>query len=168
MTSLNKDLLVSLVDDFLEPFGLDSELDSDFGYDLNDDTIYFSLLITERSDKLFKEYIEKTFHFIVPNIFIISLLHEVGHYFTLYSFSKMKLKNAHQTKELIENELEKITTDDPLYDIVYSKYFDLNIEKAATAWAIDYYKNNKARCDEFYSLFEKNLHEEFKRVGLTE
>ena len=63
MSVLNEDLLVSLVDEFLEPLGCDSDFSSDFSYDPEDDTIYFSIAITERADRLFKSYIKKTmFH----------------------------------------------------------------------------------------------------------
>lgn len=163
MTSLNEDLLVSLVDDFLEPFGLDSELDSDFGYDSEDERVYFSILYTERSDRLFKQYIQKEFNFDPPNLFMISLLHEVGHAYTLPTFSKTIIKATNKAKKLIEKELEKNDSD-----TIYSSYFDLSIEKVATAWAVDYYKSNKTRCDEFYSRFEKTLLSELHKIGLTE
>jgi hypothetical protein len=163
MSLLNEDLLVSLVDDFLTPFGCDSDLDNDFSYDSKDDRVYFSIIVSERSDRLFKQYILNEFHFDVPNIFMISLLHEVGHAQTLWNFSQKQIQSAHRVKKALEKKLEKNNSDE-----IYSQYFDLSIEKAATAWAVDYYKNNKTRCDEFYSLFEKTLHEEFKRIGLTE
>lgn len=163
MTKFNEEALIELVDNFLTPFGCDSDLDSDFSYDSEDDRVYFSIIVSERSDRLFKQYISNEFHFDVSNIFIISLLHEVGHAQTLWQFSQKQIQSAHRAKKSIEKKLEKNNSDE-----IYSQYFDLSIEKAATAWAVNYYKNNKARCDEFYSLFEKTLHEEFKRIGLTE
>lgn len=163
MSFLNEDLLVSLVDDFLEPFGLDSDFDSDFSYDPSEDRVYFTVIVSERSDRLFKQYISNEFHFDPPSIFMISLLHEVGHAYTLSSFSQMKIKNAHRAKKLIEQELAKNDSDS-----VYSQYFDLKIEKVATAWAVEYYKANRKRCDDFYSIFEKTLKKEYERIGLTE
>ena len=161
MKSINEDLLISIVDDFLKPFGCSSDFDSDFFYDPEDEKIYFSIIVSERADRLFKKYIEKTFHFKISNIFIISLLHEVGHFYTLHTFSKAKLQTAHEAKEIIEEAL-KIEDDDD----IYSLYFDLNIEKVATAWAIDYYKTHKKRCENFYLKFQNALKNEYKRLGV--
>ena len=163
MSILNEDLLVEMVDEFLEPFGCDSDFGADFSYDPEDDTIYFSIAVTERANRLFKSYIEKTFHFNVPHIFMISLLHEVGHFYTLHTFSKMRIETAHSAKDLIEEAL-KMDNDDE----IYSLYFDLSIEKVATAWAVDYYRKNMKRCEDFYSKFEKTLKAEYERIGLTE
>lgn len=163
MSILNEDLLVEMVDEFLEPFGCDSDFDADFSYDPEDETVYFSIIVSERSDRLFKEYIAKHFHFNPPSIFMMSLLHEVGHYFTYHSFSQMRLEAAHSAKNLIE---EALKMDDD--DEIYSLYFDLSIEKVATAWAVDYYKKNMKRCEDFYSKFEETLKAEYERIGLTE
>lgn len=163
MSFLNEDLLVSLVDEFLEPFGCDSDFSSDFSYDPEDERVYFSIAVSERGDRLFKSYIEKTFHFNVPHIFMISLLHEVGHFFTLHTFSKMRLEAAHSAKNLIEEALEMDDDDD-----IYSLYFDLSIEKVATAWAVDYYRENMKRCEDFYSKFVETLKAEYERIGVTE
>lgn len=163
MSVLNEDLLVEMVDKFLEPFGVDSDFSSDFSYDPEDDRVYFSIIVTERSDRLFKQYVSTHFHFDPPSIFMLSLLHEVGHAYTLSSFSELRLRSAHQAKREIEKELEKNDSDE-----VYSLYFDLSIEKVATAWAVDYYRNNRKRCDDFYSSFVQTLKAEYERIGLTE
>lgn len=163
MKFLNEDLLVSLVDDFLEPFGLDSDFDSDFSYDPDDERVYFSIAVSERADRLFKQYVLSHFHFKISNIFMISLLHEVGHAFTLGNFSKMEIKTDHFEKETIEEMLDADDSDD-----IYSLYFDLKIEKVATEWAVNYYKENTKRCEDFYSKFVNALRAEYKRLGVTE
>ena len=163
MSILNEDLLVEMVDEFLEPFGCDSDFDADFSYDPEDETVCFSIAITERSNRLFREYIAKHFHFDPPSIFMMSLLHEVGHYFTYHDFSRMEIETAHEAKNTIGEMLEADNSDE-----IYSLYFDLKIEKVATAWAVDYYKSNRKRCDDFYSKFVKTLAAEYARIGLTE
>lgn len=163
MSALNEDLLVTIVDEFLSPFGCDSDFDSDFSFDPEDDRVYFSVIVAERADRLFKEYVAKTFNYSIPNIFMLSLLHEVGHFFTLYTFSKEEIKKARKVKKHIEKELEKNNSDE-----VYSRYFDLSIEKVATEWAINYYKENTKRCEDFYSKFLQTLKAEYKRLGVTE
>lgn len=163
MSALNEDLLVEMVDEFLEPFGCDSDFSSDFSYDPEDDRVYFSIIVAERSDRLFKQYVSTHFHFETPSIFMLSLLHEVGHAYTLHTFSKMRLETAHEAKKIIEEALEMDDSDE-----IYSLYFDLSIEKVATAWAVDYYKANRKRCDDFYSRFLQTLKAEYERIGLTE
>lgn len=163
MIDLDTDKLVEMVDDFLTPFGCDSDFDSDFSYDPEEERVYFSIIVADRADRLFKEYVRKTFSFEIPNIFMLSLLHEVGHFYTLHTFSKMRLRAAHQAKKLIENELKVNDCDE-----IYSQYFDLSIEKVATAWAVDYYKENKKRCEDFYSSFVQVLKSEYERLGVTE
>lgn len=162
MTGLNEDLLVEMVDNFLEPFGCDSDFDSDFSYDPEDNRVYFSIIVAERSDRLFKQYVSTHFNFEAPSIFMLSLLHEVGHAYTLHTFSKLRLKTAHEAKKIIEEALEMDDSDE-----IYSLYFDLSIEKVATAWAVDYYKANRKRCDDFYKAFLETLQEEYKRLGVT-
>ena len=159
---MNEDLIIEMVDDFLKPFGCDSDLDSDFFYSTEEERVYFSILSSERSDRLFKEYILSHFNYKVSNIFIISLLHEVGHHFTYSFFTRAEKRKAQMEKYRISAELAKNDTDE-----VYSSYFDISIEKVATEWAINYYKENKKRCDDFYFQFQKTLFEEYLKAGLT-
>ena len=163
MSVLNEDLLVSLVDEFLKPFGVDSDFSSDFSYDPEDERVYFSIMVSERGDRLFKQYVSSHFHFETPSIFMLSLLHEVGHAYTMPTLSELRIRADHQAKKLIE---EALSMDDD--DEIYSLYFDLGIEKVATAWAVDYYKANRKRCDDFYSRFLQTLKAEYERIGLTE
>lgn len=160
---LDTNILVSLVDEFLKPFGVNSDFSSDFSYDPENNKVYFSIMVSERADRLFKQYVSSHFHFETPSIFMLSLLHEVGHAYTLPTLSKMRIKIDHQAKEAIE---EMLDADDD--DEIYSLYFDLGIEKVATAWAVDYYKANRKRCDNFYLKFVTALREEYMRIGLTE
>lgn len=166
MEKINFDKLVNMVDDFLAPFGLDSDYDTDFSYDIEEERVYFSILVAERSDRLFKEYIKKTFNFDVPSIFMISLLHEVGHAETIKDITFKQFKKDRRAKNVLIERLEAVSKDDPAYDVIFSEYFDLGVEKVATQWAINYYKTNKRRCDDFYFAFEDALREEYKRINL--
>ena len=159
----NQDKLIEMVDDFLKPFGCTSDFDSDFQYDPTDNTVYFTIIYSERSDRLFKQYIENKFDFTIPNLFTISLLHEVGHSFTLFDFSEKEMKRMKKEKKAIEKALEKNDTDEK-----YSEYFDLPVEKVATAWAINYYRMNKKRCDDFYQNVCNFLMSEYERLEVTE
>lgn len=166
MNEINFNKLVEMVDEFLEPFGLDSDFDADFCYDTEEERVYFSIMVTERSDRLFKKYIKDTFNFNVPSIFMMSLLHEVGHAETLDTLSRAQIDADHYVKDILDEVLENTPTNNPDYEDIYTQYFDLTIEKVATQWAVDYYKANRKRCDDFYSIFENALVEEYKRINL--
>ena len=163
---MNEKILISLVNDFLRPFRIKSDFDSDFFYDPDEEKIYFSIIYSERSDELFKKYVEKKFDFKIPSLFMISLLHEVGHFYTLNTFSKMEIVKDHLAKNIIEKKLKRINPNTEKYNKIYSKYFDLKTERVATAWAVWYYKNNKTRCDNFYSVFSNALSKQYSKLGL--
>lgn len=160
---INQELLIDMVDDFLKPFGVDSDFSSDFSYDPEDDRVYFSLLIGERQERLFRKYVQEKFNYTIPNIFMLTLLHEVGHAYTFFSFSKDEIRTARRAKEHLEKELKRNNIDS-----VYIRYFDLPIEKVATEWAIAYYKKHTRRCENFWSKFKEILQEEYNRLGVTE
>lgn len=163
MLNLNTDLLVEIVDNFLEPFNCDSDFDSDFFYSSREQRIYFTLAYSERADKLFKQYVFSEFHYEISNIFLLSLLHELGHHFTLSNFSDIEIRKEHKRKRKIEAELTKTDSNE-----AFLKYFDLPIEKTATEWAINYYKENKKSCDDFYSIFEEAVKKEYERLELAD
>ena len=163
LNNLDIDTLVSMVDTFLEPFGLDSDFDTDFFYDPEDETVFFSLIISERADRLFRKYVHDTFSFNIPNIFMFSLLHEVGHSQTLWTFPKKILRDTEEQKRKISKALEKTNSDE-----FFLKYFDLEVERLATEWAVNYYKTNTKQCEDFYSIFSKELHRQYAEIGLTE
>lgn len=168
MNIINTDLLIEKVDSFLSPFGIDSDFDSDFYYDPEEERVYFSILVTEKADALFKKFILENFNLITPNIFTLSLLHEVGHFYTLNFFTEKQIRNTHKEKVLIEKKLNTLPINSDEYNEVFCEYFNLNIEKVATEWAVTYYKNNKKRCDDFYEDFLNILQNEYIILELTE
>lgn len=163
-TPLDTDVLVSLVDEFLAPFECDSDFDSDFFYDHEEDRVYFSVLVSERADRLFKQYVWNHFHFDPPSIFMLSLLHEVGHHYTMDFFDENEIVSFREVKAVLSEMLDACPDDDE----IYSLYFDLEIEKVATNWAVTYYKHHFDRCQEFYLRFVNELRKQYSELGLTE
>ena len=163
MNFLNEDLLVSLMDEFLEPFGLDSDFDSDFYYDPEEERVYFTVLMTEKSDRLFKQYILNEFSFCPPSIFMMSILHEIGHAFTYYDLPIEVIIEDNKEKKQIE-ELYNLYEQDE----TYLRYFDLKMERVATEWAVKYYKEHEKEVGDFFLKFVNALNKEYKRLELTE
>jgi hypothetical protein len=163
MFTIDEEKLVRLVDEFLAPFGCDSAFSADFSFDPEIDRVHFSILVSERADRLYKEYVMSHFNFTPPSIFMMSLLHEVGHAYTLHTFSEEDMQKFHIQKRTIEANLETNDTDEN-----YCAYFDIEMERAATAWAVNYYQSNREICDAFYSLFMAVLRNEYWKINLIE
>ena len=83
------------------------------------------------------------------NTFILSLLHEVGHYFTLSNFSK-------EEREQIEIEKEKIDTERNTIDRNY-RYFELPTEFSASWWAIQFINNHLDWMEDLFNLCKRNF-----------
>lgn len=145
-----------MLTEFVSKFGCTAELDSEFCYWHEESLVYYTLAITELTDDAWKEYVLKTFNYKIENIFMFSLLHEIGHHFTMDNFSK-KQRNAenHKTEE-IEEKLSKSTSD--IVDRNLNlEYFNMPMEKSATRWAVNYSKKHKVEINRFWKKFHKEL-----------
>ena len=84
-----------------------------------------------------KIYLKKEFDFDLTNenVFAMSLLHELGHYYTWDQFDEdeWNADRAHEDK------INKTMTVDNFFD-KQAEYFNMPTERAATAWAIDTYR----------------------------
>ena len=72
--------LTEILQKFVKKFGCDIEVGEEFSYYYDDALINYSLIIPVFSDKVWKEYVLKTFNYKIKNIFMFSLLHEIGHH----------------------------------------------------------------------------------------
>lgn len=119
------------------------QLGKEYGFYLIDNTIDYCLVEGKIEDKLFNQFIKERFGYEVTNTFIISILHEIGHYMTLEDIynNDFVYEFCHAEKERIDKEMEKATKKKEVKRLEY-QYFSLPDELAATAWAVDYAKNN--------------------------
>lgn len=122
--------ILQVLYDFLSKNGwahIGLQVDSDFYYYYEEEKTGFSLIVAERSARLFPQFAyDNGLEYEVP-IFILAFLHELGHYVTLGDFTEEEL-------EQFENEKENLgDTDED-----FLKYFAIPDEFAATFWAIEY------------------------------
>lgn len=155
--------LTSHMDKFLKPFGLKSCLGADFSYHTITETIQFCLAIDENQNDFFVEFIEKNFDYKVRDIFLVSLLHEVGHHFTLEDFDDEEWNDDHLKKVFIE-----ATITEENYKEKSFQYFSLPIEFAATAWAIDYLKSHEKEVNRKWKEMLQHFNHFYKVNGATE
>ena len=146
-----------LVNGFCEKFGCTAEIGAEFCYYHSDETVNYSLIVVDESDKAWKEYVKKKFNFRITNIFMFSLLHEIGHHFTMDKFSPLYQRKENAVVGKIERDLAK-SNDEILDKELRLKYFDLPMEKSATKWAVKYYRTHRQAINSFYRKLEKEIH----------
>lgn len=88
------------------------------------------------ANREWKKFLKENFNFdlTAENLFSMSILHELGHHYTINFFSSEEWET-----QATEKALEGI--EDPIE--YYRAYFKLPIEYAATTWAVDIYNLNK-------------------------
>jgi len=124
----------------LKSFGIKRAFyDDEIGYCYfpSNSKISFKILEEDISDELFLEFIKDTFDYDVPNSFIISLLHEIGHHYTLDLIDEETNAFCEFEKMRIDEEMENATTEEEIKALNY-QYFNLPDEIEATAWAVEY------------------------------
>lgn len=148
--------LDKMVTNFVKKFGCEAELGSEFCYWHGEDLINYSLVVPCDTDDFWKEFVYRTFNYKIENIFMFSLLHEVGHHFTMDNFSKKQRNAENRMTEEIESKLS-ISTSKTVDKGLNFKYFNMPMEKVATKWAIRYYKKHRREINHFWHKFRKEL-----------
>lgn len=133
-------MLIDEVEDFVKNtvkiYDLDFELGEDFCWWPKVNLITMSILFSRSSEQSFMNYcvslgLDKDLY----SSFGLSLLHELGHVKTYYTFTKTQIKEYEENKYQIE-------TTEMDADTRNIKYFSLPIESVATQWAINFIKNH--------------------------
>ena len=130
--------LNKVIEQFFVELGYDEiecSLDLDFAYYVGTDEITYSLFQMEEADKGFRQYLNKVY----PNIpecslFVISLLHELGHHITIPQYSKENFETWSTVKKLLEEQEANTPKEKIEKQIKYCFLFD---EAIATKAAVD-------------------------------
>ena len=104
-----------------------------FVYDPTAEMITFCMDEDPTVNKTWKKFLKENYNFTLTaeNAFLISILHELGHHFTIDLFTEEEW-----TEQATEEVLKGIDCESEEYRLAY---FNLPIERAATAWAITMY-----------------------------
>jgi hypothetical protein len=156
---LNKSISKSMY-----PFGINATiLQDEFAFYFDNNIITFKL-IEDNSDEYFSHFVKQRFNFETDYTFILSLLHEVGHYKAndeiygdIYNFCISE-------KERIEKEIEKAQKTSDVIKLSY-EYFNLPDEIMATQWAVNYMKKHPKKVKKLWKninnaiqkFYQKNL-----------
>lgn len=133
---------------FLMNFGLKPKLEECFRYNSNTGEVYYELDFggysarTQDGNRDFFNSVKRQNPKVKLNLFIWQLLHEVGHHYTLFTFTKKEImRGRKKVYRLAHN-----CATNPYYTIPY--------EVAATKWAVEYANTHQKEIKEFWNELE--------------
>ena len=115
----------------------------DFCYYPSLHTVQWGMFDSEKTDNHFRQFFHEYGMKNDECIFIISLLHEVGHFQTIHFFSNEEFESDFAAKE---NRISDGTIDTDYW------YWELPIELAANMWAINWINEHPIEVKELYKL----------------
>jgi len=143
-----------VINKFIKPFGCKAKIDLDFSYYHDKKIITWSPMVLEKADKYFIKFVNDKYENINADVFLWSLLHEVGHHMTHDKWSDEDLKNFMTEKEHIENYINddlSVGEEEHIYEL----YFNVKDEQCATEWAAQYMIENQNEVFNFWNDFIK-------------
>lgn len=163
MVSKELHKVTRIVDRYITSFGCNSGgISYDFLCCCHDDenTIFYTVLMKNKADEAFKNFVKEEFNIDGVDIFTLSLLHEVGHIMTQNYLTDSEDSYCNEVKEMLSKQ-PKWTPS------IGNYYWHLADELMATQWACDYIHNNRKEVLHFDNLIKKEL-KRFYRKCLTE
>ena len=148
--SATLDRLTAILNDYCKQFDIEVFEDTDFAFYRNG-TISYTVVVTERFDRMFLNYCETNFPLIHAPIFLWSLFHEIGHAMTDDEIDDEVYEFCFNTKLGLNGENDEDTMT----------YFDLPDEKKATEWGYYYMLNHEQEVSELWDKIRpliQNLH----------
>ena len=119
-----------------------------FEVDIPEEEIFVTFNKDEEIDKIFLKFLKKEFN-IEMDMFLISLLHEVGHIMTYDD-------DMNDDRSVVYG-LLKVQFDEGKANIeeYNDMYFHIPAEFEATTWGVQYYLENKEKCDKLVRILNK-------------
>lgn len=129
----------------------------DWGFWYDKEVVGYALREGTIEDIWFNEFVEERFGYKVENIFMITVLHELGHYMTGDDIDGFVEDFCITEKEKIAEAMEEAETFEDAKALEW-RYFNLPDEICATAWAVNFAKDNEELLDTIWAKVEKALH----------
>lgn len=152
----------------LAPFGITAVklVARDYAYYDDDCSIEYCLVDGTTEDKLFTEFIEDRFDYKVKNIWMISILHEIGHHYTMPDISDEIFDFCNSEKDRIAAALATATAAESKK--LEFQYFNLPDEIMATQWAVHYAKTHPHSIKKIWDNIAKAMNKFYFENGVTE
>ena len=131
-----------LVRDFVKSINKDFKISFEevFEVDIQEEHIYATFDKHKDIDDMFLNFIKDEFGTDCGNIFLASLLHEIGHIMTYDD-------DMDEDRDIQYGLLQLAYEEDNDVLKYNNMYFRIPAEYNATYWGIQYYRNNKEKCD---------------------
>lgn len=114
--------------------------DEEFFCVLDENIVNVSFEEDDYTDYVYSEFLFENFNEYF-NIFLLSILHEVGHLMTWTEELATERERMYLMLQLGFN-----STNAESYD---KSYFSIPMEYMATEWAVNYYRKHREQCDNF-------------------
>lgn len=126
-------------------------------------------------ENIWIDWIKENYNGFKGNIFMISLLHEIGHILTYSDFKNSRPVEFNYSEDLIA-ECDRVSMNLCQKGLIKSKEFETNclnyynapVERIATDWAIHFYRTNKSYVDNAFEKICKVLVKFYKKNGIEE
>lgn len=141
----------------MDNFKCTAKLDTDFMCDPEEEEIYYTFVVSERLDKMFMDALNTFKPEVEMDIFLWSILHEIGHIMTMDDLDELDYWFCQDVKNAIsKGELEE------------EEYFILPDESLATEWAVNYANENKEKLELFWKELQPEILRFYADNGLME
>ena len=163
------DKVEKVLNNFLQKeFELSIVLGSEFAYNTCTHEIMYTLFGDENSNNLFMKNFNRLAPDIDCDVFLASLMHEVGHHHTIFLLEDDEEDYCNDCKHRIEVESEHLNADSDAERLeeLHMEYFNLPDEYEATMWAIAYIRDNIEKIREFWSKVQDAIMEFYVLNGV--
>ena len=130
----------------------------DFCYYSEKYVVQWGMLLNDEQENMYAQFMYEYGLECEVNPFVISLLHEVGHFMTLHM-----IKDEIVVWDALEKHL-MAGADTPITINSHYHYWELDTEFAANMWVIEWVKNHPAELQELRNLCEEYCNEIFSNT----
>lgn len=161
--------VTAIINEFLEPYELTCKLGPDFAYHPSDNLITYAFTYVDIDAEGFMASVERLHPEVHADIFLWSLLHEIGHHETIDMMTDKENRYCDRFKKKLNKRTEKINKRLAKGKKVklsamaeLEAYYDVLDEKLATEWAVEYANTHQEELAEFWEKLApaiKNFYE---------
>ena len=112
--------------------------------------VQWGMLLNDEQENMYAQFMYEYGLEREVNPFVISLLHEVGHFMTIHQLGEETVQFDYVAKEIAAGAATEVDINSHYW------YWELDTEFAANMWAIEWVKNHPAELQELNDLCEKH------------
>ena len=136
-TSIIQQFIQENIDEYIE---VSSDCEC-FECDIEEEVIYIPTKANKEDTDMFMHFIEQEYKEYELNPIVMGILHEVGH-IIMYDEDLDKAREIATLRMRLNFNNSNISLEEYNFN-----YFKIPAELNATNWAIDFYRNNREKCD---------------------